>query len=95
MVAAPFDEQIGALPGVVDRFPPQGVLWAGPAKASRAARTFGARLSEAQIPVSLAEAGQGLDLGAGAYLRVLTVGKRGAVLQLVWDRFRAEARTQR
>jgi competence protein ComEC len=89
VVAAPFPEQIGGVPGILARFPPEAVLWAGPVQASRAARMLGESVSDAGIPVLTAEPGQRLDLGAGAYVEVLAVGKRGAVLLVAWDRFRA------
>ena len=41
-----------------------------------------------QIPVTEAEIGHALDLGEGGTLRVLTAGKRGAILLLEWGRFR-------
>ena len=40
------------------------------------------------IPIVPAQAGQVLDLGSGAQLEVLAVGKRGAVLLLEWKSFR-------
>ncbi len=39
--------------------------------------------------MTLAQPGQSLDLGRGAVLRVLAVGRRGMVLLLEWGRFRA------
>ena len=41
-----------------------------------------------QVSIVPAEAGQALDLGDGARLRVLTAGRRGAVLLLEWNNFR-------
>ena len=41
-----------------------------------------------QVSIVPAEAGQALDLGDGARLRVLTAGRRGAVLLLEWKNFR-------
>jgi beta-lactamase superfamily II metal-dependent hydrolase len=46
-------------------------------------------LSQAHIPVIPAQAGQELDLGEGARLKVLAATRRGAVLLLEWGRFRA------
>jgi beta-lactamase superfamily II metal-dependent hydrolase len=42
-----------------------------------------------KVPWASAKAGQALDLGSGAYLRILAAGERGAVLLLEWQSFRA------
>ncbi|MBC8508282.1 MAG: hypothetical protein H8D34_25785 [Chloroflexi bacterium] len=42
-----------------------------------------------EIPTTPAESGHILDLGDGATLSVLTAGKRGAILLIEWDHFRA------
>ncbi len=89
VVAAPFEEQVGALVGTLERFPPRRVLWAGARGVSRSARLLNEALTEANIPVNDSEVGQRLELGAGATLEVLAEGHRGAVLLLVWERFRA------
>jgi len=89
VVAAPFDDQIAAIPRIVERFPPMNVLWAGPPNISRSARTLGETLTEAQILVVPAEPGHMLDLGNGGTLKVLTTGPRGAILLLEWGNFRA------
>jgi competence protein ComEC len=88
VVAATEEEQLGALPRVVERFPPGQVLWAGPAQGTRAARNLQDTLILADIPITLAEAGHVLDLGQAARLEVLTAGKRGAILLVEWDNFR-------
>jgi competence protein ComEC len=46
-------------------------------------------LAEDDVPLTYAYAGQTLDLGEGATLKVLTAGPRGAVLLLEWGNFRA------
>ncbi len=89
VIAAPFPEQIGGVKGILDRFPPAAVLWAGPRQASRAARSLDEALTDAGMSPVLAAPGQRLELGAGAHVEVLSVGKRGAVLLVAWDRFRA------
>jgi hypothetical protein len=65
------------------------VLWAGLTQATRASRDLNEKLVEMKVPWASAEAGQALDLGSGANLRVLAVGERGAVLLLEWQSFRA------
>ena len=80
VVAAAGEEQIGALPAVVERYPPDQVLWAGPQDGTPQARRLQEQLSQMQIEPVSAQAGQSLDLGQGARLQVLAAGpaRRGA-----------------
>jgi hypothetical protein len=89
VVAASGDEQVAALADLLPRYEPQQVLWAGPPDGSRSARRLQEALAEMDIVPLEVVTGQVLDLGDGARLEVLAVGKRGAVLLLVWDDFRA------
>jgi competence protein ComEC len=89
VVAYPQGENVASLPRLLDRFPPDRVIWAGPDSASRSVDYLRADLTEREIPVTSAEPGHCLDLDAGANLCFLTVGKRGAILLLAWDHFRA------
>ena len=89
VVAAAGEGQIGALPRVLERYPPGQVLWAGPTHGSYPARALQNSLARLGVPPTPAEAGQRLDLGDGAYLEVLRVGQRGAALLLAWNNFRA------
>ena len=89
VVAATTAEQLDALPYALERFPAANVLWAGPTGGSGAARRLQEYLAEADIPITTAQAGQSLDLGDGAALRVLAAGPRGAVLLLEWHSFYA------
>ncbi len=82
-------DQLDALPAVLERYPPGIVLWSGPLSGSASARLLQERLSQLELPLTLAEAGQALDLGDGARLEVLAVTRRGAVLLLSWGNFRA------
>jgi competence protein ComEC len=88
VVAATGDEQLAALPATLERYPAKQVLWAGQAGGSRSASALQQFLAAEQIPVLEAQSGQVLDLGQGAVLRLLTVGRRGAVLLLTWNKFR-------
>jgi competence protein ComEC len=88
VVANPADEQITAVPRLLDRFTIANVLWAGATHGSRAARDLQAALITRGLPQTRAEAGHTLDLGGSARLDVLTVGPRGAILLLTYDRFR-------
>ncbi|MEW6030900.1 MAG: ComEC/Rec2 family competence protein [Chloroflexota bacterium] len=88
VVASTQEEQVASLPRLVERYRPESVLWAGNVEASFSARSLNETLSGLKIPVALAEPGQRLDLGRGAFLEVLTVGPRGAILLVEWDQFR-------
>jgi competence protein ComEC len=88
VVADPSDANTTSLPQVLDRFRPTNVLWAGPTHGTYGARQLQASFTRAEISPVLAKPGQSLDLGKGAVLRVLTVGKRGATILLEWGRFR-------
>ena len=87
VVASPAQNQVGALPRLVERYPPQEVLWAGATHDSAAAQ-LQQTLNALGIRPALAETGQALDLGDGARLRVLSAGRRGAILLLEWGSFR-------
>jgi beta-lactamase superfamily II metal-dependent hydrolase len=82
------EAQLGALPKVIERFPPQNVLWAGPERGTRWAINLQDALASARIPIMMAETGQVLDLGGGACLQVLQSGTRGAILLVEWGKFR-------
>jgi competence protein ComEC len=89
IVASTQEDQVGALPRLMERYPPGEVLWAGNVEASYASRSLDEWLTKNEVRVTRAEAEQVLDLGGGATLTVLTVGPRGAVLLLEYGEFRA------
>jgi competence protein ComEC len=89
VVAAAGEEQLGALPRVLERFPPDRVLWAGAQAGTPSARRLQLLLADSSVTEIPAQIGQSLDLGEGAWLYVLSVGERGAVLLLEWGSFRA------
>jgi competence protein ComEC len=89
VIGATEDEQIAALPSIIERFPPANVLWSGPRTANFNTRVLRKRLTEMGSPIITARPGQTLDLGDGATLRVLAITKRGAVYMLEWQNFRA------
>lgn len=89
VIAAAEPPQIGALPQVLDRFPPDAVLWAGSPQGTREARALQLALAQREIPVTQAQSGHALDLGDGARLQVLHSSARGAVLLLTYGNFRA------
>lgn len=89
IVAATDEEQVAALPRIVERYPPDAVLWSGNREASFSSRVLNEYLSVGSFTVTDAEPEQVLELGNGATLHVVTSGPRGAILLLEWDNFRA------
>lgn len=89
IVASTQENQLSGLPRVVERITPSNVLWAGNVEASFSARTLDAWFVDQNITVTPAETGSALDLGEGAFLHILNVNSRGAVLLLEWNEFRA------
>jgi competence protein ComEC len=89
VIASTDEDQLAALPRVLDRYPPDNVLWSGNLQASFSARQLDVWLAEHAAPVTRAEPGQKLNLGDGASIEVQTVGPRGSVLLIQWKDFRA------
>jgi competence protein ComEC len=89
VIASTVEEQIAAVPRVIERYPPDEVLWSGNREASFSAGVLNEYLSLQDVPVTNAEPDQVLDLGEGATITVLTTGPRGSVLLIEWDNFRA------
>jgi hypothetical protein len=73
---------------VIERYPPDAVLWSGNTQASFSSGVLNEYLALSDINVLNAAPDQVLELGDGATLRVLTVGPRGAVLLVEWGNFR-------
>jgi competence protein ComEC len=88
IVASTDEEDIAALPRVIERYPPEAVLWSGNTQASFSSGVLNEYLALSDINVLNAEPDQVLELGDGATLRVLAVGPRGAVLLVEWGNFR-------
>jgi len=88
IVASTQENQLSGLPRVVERIPPSNVLWAGNVEASFSARNLDEWFIDQSIPVTRAEAGSELDLGEGAFLHILNVNSRGAILRIEWNEFR-------
>jgi competence protein ComEC len=89
VIASTDENQVAALSRVLDRYPPQNVLWSGNTQASFSARQVEIWLSDNGVPVAHAETGQKLDLGDGAFIEVQAAGPRGSVLVIQWNNFRA------
>ena len=89
IVGSTQENQVASLPRLMERYPPEQVLWAGNVEASYPARTLNEWLTSHEVRVTRAEQGQVLDLGDGATLTVVTEGPRGAVLLIEYKGFRA------
>ena len=89
VVAGTDENDVAALPRVIERYPPDLVLWSGNIEASFSSRVLNEYLAVSDIQVVNAEPDQLLELGDGATLRALTVGPRGAILLIEWKNFRA------
>jgi competence protein ComEC len=88
IVASPNEEQVAALPRVLERYPTDAVLWSGNRQASFSAGALNEYLVLKSVPETEAKKGDVLDLGDNATLTVLTAGPRGSVLLLEFQNFR-------
>jgi competence protein ComEC len=89
IIASTNEDDLSALPRVVERYPPQNVLWSGNVQGSFSAQTLDKYFAEQGIPVTRAEAGQKLELGDGSFIEVQATGPRGGVLLIQYKNFRA------
>ncbi len=89
VIASTQEQQVAALPRILDRFSIGSVLWSGNLDASWSAGELDRRFASSQTPVTIAYPGAQLDLGQGARLEVQGVTPRGAVLLVEWQGFRA------
>ncbi|MBI5951846.1 MAG: ComEC/Rec2 family competence protein [Chloroflexi bacterium] len=89
VIASTQEEQLAALPRLVERIPPENVLWSGNVQASFPAQALDKYFAAQGIPVSKAEVGQRLGLGDQAWVEVKAVGPRGSVLLIQYKNFRA------
>lgn len=89
IIASTQEEQLSALPRVIERYPPDTVLWSGNTQASFSAQLLDKYFAAEGIPVSRAEAGQRLELGGGSFIEVQAAGPRGSVLLIQYGKFRA------
>jgi competence protein ComEC len=88
VVASTDENQLAALPRILDRYPPKNVIWAGQMQASYSSRAVDKWLTDNSIPITPAAPDQVLDLGSGATLKVVDVTTRGATLLIEWNDFR-------
>ena len=89
IIASTQEDQLAALPRVVERYVPKNVLWSGNVQASFPSRLLDEYFAQYEIPVVRAEVGQRLELGEGAFIEVQAVGPRGSVLLIEYGSFRA------
>ncbi|HNC09520.1 MAG TPA: ComEC/Rec2 family competence protein, partial [Anaerolineales bacterium] len=89
IIASPEEEQVAALPRIVERYTPENVLWSGNVQASFSARLLDEYFAQNEIPIIRAETGQRLELGGGAFIEVQAAGPRGSVLLIEYGSFRA------
>lgn len=87
VVASTQEQQISALPRILDRIPATNTLWAGLTESSYSAGLLDRWLSDHGIPVARAYPGAMLDLGRQAKLEVLSISPRGAVVVVKWKSF--------
>ncbi len=88
IIASTEEDQLAALPRIVERYTPRNVLWSGNIQASFSSRTLDEYFAQNEIPVSRTEAGQRLELGDGAFIEVQAAGPRGSVLLIQYGSFR-------
>jgi competence protein ComEC len=89
VVASTNEDEIAALPRVMERYPPDNVLWSGNFQASFSAQTLDKFFAKEGIPVTRAEVGQKLEMGKDLFIKVLSVSGRGSVLLIEYKNFRA------
>jgi competence protein ComEC len=89
IIASTGEQQVAALPRILDRLPAGNVLWAGPIAAYYSSGQLDRWLSDNSIPVTQSFPGAVLDLGDGARLEVARMSPRGALLLVEWKSFRA------
>ena len=88
IIASTNENDLSALPRVLERYPPENVLWSGNIQASFSAQALDKFFAEQGIPVSRAETGQRLELGGGAFIEIQAAGPRGSVLLIQYNNFR-------
>jgi competence protein ComEC len=88
VVASTQENQVAALPRVLEQYQPKAVLWSGNAQASFSSGRLKDWLTTVHIPVEFARTGAGFDLDDGVKLRVLAVSARGAVLSVEMGNFK-------
>ncbi|MBK7316773.1 MAG: ComEC/Rec2 family competence protein [Anaerolineales bacterium] len=89
VIASTQENQIKALPRIMERYPPDNVLWSGNMQASFAAQELDKFFADHEIPITRAESGQRLELGGGAFIEIQAAGPKGSVILIEYKNFRA------
>jgi competence protein ComEC len=89
IVASTNEDELAALPRVVERYPPENVLWSGNFQASYSAQALDKYFATHEIPVTRAEVGQKLEMGKDLFIKIISTGGRGSVLLVEYKNFRA------
>ncbi|MDD2922287.1 MAG: ComEC/Rec2 family competence protein [Anaerolineales bacterium] len=89
VVASTNENDLAALPRVLERYPPDNVLWSGNFQASYSAQTLDKFFAGKNIPVMRAETGQKLAVGTDLFIQVISAGGRGSALLVEYKNFRA------
>ncbi|MFN3491196.1 MAG: ComEC/Rec2 family competence protein, partial [Anaerolineales bacterium] len=87
IIASTQENQLSALPRVLERYPPENVLLSGNIQASFSAQTLDKYFANENIPVTRAETGQRLKIGKNAYIEIQAEGPRGSVLLIQYQNF--------
>jgi competence protein ComEC len=83
------DEDLRVLPEIIERYSPQGLVWARKSDPGWYARQLEAAVIEQEVTVQEPIPGLSLDLGAGAVLDVLAVNQDGLVMLVSQGQFQA------
>ncbi|MDP1544439.1 MAG: ComEC/Rec2 family competence protein [Anaerolineales bacterium] len=89
IIASTQENQLAALPRLVEIYPPENVLWSGNVQASFSAQLLDEYFAKESIPVTRAEAGQRLELGENSFIEIQATGPRGSVVLIQYGSFRA------
>ena len=82
VVASTQENQVAALPSVLEQYRPKSVLWAGNPQASFSSGRLDDWLKTNHIPIEKAKTDSAFALGNGVTLRVLAVSARGAIISI-------------
>lgn len=88
VIASTQENEVAALPRVLENFQPVNAFWAGNQQASFASQKLKDWISDHNVHLEDAHSGDELDLGDGAVLRTLSATPSGAILEVEWHNFR-------
>lgn len=83
------DEELRVLPEIIERYPPQGIIWGRAENTGWYSRQLQAVLIERDIPLKIPLPGLSLDLNQGAVFEVLQADQDGMVVLVRMGRFKA------